>query len=615
MEMGGTSTMGRLLHVNLTSAEFSEVRLPPEILAAYLGGKGIGARLLLDWVPEKADPLGPDNALMFLTGPLTATTAPAMRACIVTKSPLTHTFLDSYFGGYFGPEIKYAGYDGIVLTGRSPEPVYLLVDHRGPSLQPAGDLWGTGAIETGDRIRQRRKDSGIKVACIGPAGENGVLYSLVCCDTNRHAGRGGAGAVMGSKNLKAIALKGNELVGLFDPNRFLRAVAEANHEIGLSEDCRVLMEAGTASAVEFADASGLIPARNFTDGTSKLAAKLGDHGQKQKLWLSRAACFGCPIGCSQMGAVRTGKYKHFITDIVEYETAAMLGTNLEIGDPRAVAHLNRLCDDLGIDTISAGACLGFAFEGAEKGIVPTDGLALAFGNADVAAELIERIVKKEGELGALLALGVKRAAKALGGEAEAIALHVKGLEMPAWGPRGTPGMGLAYMTADRGACHQRGFPAGYEATGEAWNGKPVEALALEGKAAMVKSLQDYLAGTDCLVKCDFGAMGVTADTYARMLNAATGRSVVASFFDLLGERVWNTTRLFNLREGMTTADERLPRRFIDEPLPSGPRQGHRITESDMKYLLQDYYALRGWDEAGRPTPETLHRLGIEPGTR
>jgi len=375
------------------------------------------------------------------------------------------------------------------------------------------------------------------------------------------------------------------------------------------------MEAGTASAVEFADASGLIPARNFTDGTSKLAAKLGDHGQKQKLWLSRAACFGCPIGCSQMGAVRTGKYKHFITDIVEYETAAMLGTNLEIGDPRAVAHLNRLCDDLGIDTISAGACLGFAFEGAEKGIVPTDGLALAFGNADVAAELIERIVKKEGELGALLALGVKRAAKALGGEAEAIALHVKGLEMPAWGPRGTPGMGLAYMTADRGACHQRGFPAGYEATGEAWNGKPVEALALEGKAAMVKSLQDYLAGTDCLVKCDFGAMGVTADTYARMLNAATGRSVVASFFDLLGERVWNTTRLFNLREGMTTADERLPRRFIDEPLPSGPRQGHRITESDMKYLLQDYYALRGWDEAGRPTPETLHRLGIEPGTR
>ncbi len=597
--------------MNLTSAEFSDVRLPPEILAAYLGGKGIGARLLLDWVPEKADPLGPDNALMFLTGPLTATTAPAMRACIVTKSPLTHTFLDSYFGGYFGPEIKYAGYDGIILTGRSPGPVYLLVDHRGPSLQPAGDLWGTGAIETGDRIRQLQKDPGIKVAGIGPAGENGVLYSLVCCDTNRQAGRGGAGAVMGSKNLKAVALKGNELVGLFDPNGFLRAVEEANREIRESEDCRVLMEAGTASAVEFSDASGLIPARNFTDGTSKLAAKLGDHGQKQKLWLSRAACFGCPIGCSQMGAVRTGKYKHFITDIVEYETAAMLGTNLEIGDPRAVAHLNRLCDDLGIDTISAGACLSFAFEGAEKGIVPTDGLELGFGNADVAAELIRRIAKKEGELGSLLSLGVKRAAKALGGDAEAIALHVKGLEMPAWGPRGTPGMGLAYMTADRGACHQRGFPAGYEATGEEWNGKPVEALALEGKAAMVKSLQDYLAGTDCLVKCDFGAMGVTADTYARMLNAATGRSVAASFFDRLGERVWNTTRLFNLREGMSTADERLPRRFIEEPLPSGPHQGHRITEADMKYLLQDYYALRGWDETGRPTPETLHRLGIK----
>lgn len=610
MTATNTSTMGRLLRVDLSSSTFSELLLPSEIPAAYLGGKGIGAKLLWDLVPEGADPLGPDNVLMFLAGPLTATTAPAMRACVVTKSPLTHTFLDSYFGGYFGPEIKYAGYDGIVLSGRSPEPVYLLIDHRGPSLQPAGELCGSGALESAKQIKARHNDPDIKVASIGPAGENGVLYALICCETNRQAGRGGAGAVMGAKNLKAIALKGNQLVGLSDRKAFLRAVSNANREISESEDCRVLMGAGTASAVEFANATGLIPARNFMDGTSKLAAKLGDHGQKQKLWLSRAACFGCPIGCSQMGAVRTGKYKSFITDIVEYETAAMLGTNLEIGDPRAVAHLNKLCDELGIDTISAGACLSFAFEAAEKGIIPTDGLTLSFGNADAAAALIERIARQEGELGALLAMGVKRAAGRIGPDAEAIALHVKGLEMPAWGPRGTPGMGLAYMTADRGACHQRGFPAGHEATGSEWNGKPVEALALEGKAAMLMSMQDYLAGTDCLVKCDFGAMGVSADTYARMLNAATGLNVEASFFDRLGERVWNTTRLFNLREGMRTADEKLPRRFVEEPLPSGPHKGHRITEADMKYLLQDYYAVRGWDETGRPTPETLARTGV-----
>jgi aldehyde:ferredoxin oxidoreductase len=372
-----------------------------------------------------------------------------------------------------------------------------------------------------------------------------------------------------------------------------------------------LMESGTAAAVEFADASGLIPSKNFTDGTSPLAAGLGDHGQGKKLWLSRAACFGCPIGCSQMGAVRTGRYKSFITDIVEYETAAMLGTNLDIGDPRAVAHLNRLCDELGLDTISAGACLGFAFEAVENGIIdPEPGIEMVFGSVAGAAAIIEQIALKKGALGKLLAKGVKAAAAEIGNGAGDIAMHVKGLEMPAWGPRGTPGMGLAYMTADRGACHQRGFPAGYEATGGMWEGKAVEALALEGKAALVYSLQNYLAGTDCLVKCDFGAMGVKPETYAIMLNAATGMNVDGSFFDMLGERVWNTTRMFNLREGMDTADETLPRRFVEEPLPSGPHKGHLISRSDMTYLLKDYYAIRGWDEKGHPTPETLTRTGV-----
>jgi aldehyde:ferredoxin oxidoreductase len=610
--MPDTSYMGQMLHIDLTKAKFADIKIPSWLIKIYMGGKGFGAKLLLDLVPENTHPLGPENVLMFLTGPLTSTPAPAMRACVVTKSPLTGSFLDSYFGGYFGPEIKYAGYDGLIFTGCSPDPVYLYIDHKGPSLKSAENIWGQGAMESNQSIRAELKTNDIRIASIGPAGENKVPFALICCETNRQAGRGGAGAVMGSKNLKAIAIKGNSLVKIFDKKMFKNAVSAANKEIKASLECQGLMAAGTAGSVEFANEAGLIPVRNFSDGTSPLAAKLGDRGQSQKLWLSRSACFGCPIACSQMGAVRTGRYASFVTDIVEYETAAMLGTNLEIGNPRAVAHLNRLCDELGIDTISAGACISFAFEAAEKGLLkPIDNLKLEFGNAGAAADLIEMIAHKKGPLGKLLSQGVKRAVQELGPKAEPLAMHVKGMEMPAWGPRGIPGMGLAYMTADRGACHQRGFPAGYEATGMEWKGKPVKALELEGKAELVFSLQNYLAGTDCLVKCDFGAMGVSPETYALLLRAATGSEIEASFFDELGERIWNTTRIFNLREGMDIKDEKLPRRFVEEPLPSGPYKGHRITEQDMKYLLRDYYRIRGWDSEGKPTQEILNKTGVE----
>lgn len=609
--MSDTSYMGRILHIDLTLGQFSELTIPGWLRESYMGGKGFGAKLLLDLVPEKADPLGPENVLMFLAGPLTSTLAPAMRACVVTKSPLTNTFLDSYFGGRFGPEIKYAGYDGLVFTGRSPDPVYLNIGSNGPRLKSAAGLRGQGAIESALSIKSELKDHDVKTATIGPAGENLVPYALICCETNRQAGRGGAGAVMGSKNLKALALKGHSLVKVFDKKMFNKALIQANDEIWSSPECKGLMAAGTAGSVEFASETGLIPVRNFSDGTSPLAARLGDKGQSEKLWLGRSACFGCPIACSQMGAVRTGRYASFVTDIVEYETAAMLGSNLEIGDPRAVAHLNRLCDELGLDTISAGACVSFAFEAAEKGLISSlPDQDLKFGNAPAAARLIELIARREGELGELLALGVKKAAEKLGPNAESLAMHVKGMEMPAWGPRGTPGMGLAYMTADRGACHQRGFPAGYEAAGLEWRGKPVKALELEGKAELLYSLQNYLAGTDCLVKCDFGAMGVSPETYALLLRAATGSEIEASFFDELGERIWNTTRIFNLREGMDIKDEKLPRRFVQEPLPSGPHKGHLITEDDMNYLLQDYYKIRGWDSSGKPSKKTLDSAGV-----
>jgi aldehyde:ferredoxin oxidoreductase len=282
-----------------------------------------------------------------------------------------------------------------------------------------------------------------------------------------------------------------------------------------------------------------------------------------------------------------------------------------IYDIRGLAHLVKLCDCFGLDSMSTGGVIGFVFEAAQKGIIRApEGIRLDFGSIEGAEYLIKAIAYKEGELGQLLSQGVKRASEKLEGGSDDFAVHVKGLECPAWGPRGTPGMGLAYMTADRGGCHQRGFMVAYEVGGAEYEDKPVEAHSLKKKAEMLIGLQNYLAGTDTLVKCDFGGFGVSPESYALLLSAATGRKVKPAFFDELGERVWNQTRLFNNREGFDCVQDRLPKRFVVEPLPSGPHKGHRITEEDMNYLRVDYYKVRGWDKMGKPKPETLKRVGL-----
>ena len=604
--------MGRLLMVDLSRRRIARVAVPQWMKDDYIGGKGFGARLLTDLCPTAADPMGPDNPLMFLTGPLSATAAPSMRACMVTKSPLTGLYLDSYFGGRFGPEIKYAGYDGIIVVGCADRPVYLWIGPDGQvAIRDAGKIWGHDALTANDLIKEDLGEPEAQVVTIGQAGENRVRIALVTCEYNRQAGRGGGGAVMGAKRLKGIAIKGHQLVRVNDPDAFMEACRRGHEEIRASQTCDELATLGTSSAVPFAATIGSIPFRNFQNQADEKADKLGDAGQQRHLFLTHAACFGCPIHCSQMGAVRTGKYASFVSDTVEYETAAMLGSNLDIHDIRAVAHLNRRCDEYGIDTISAGNIIGFAFEAAEKGLLtPPPGIELRFGSIQGADTLIEAIATRKDDLGRLLSDGVRRASEKLGGGAVDFAMHVKGMECPGWGPRGTPGMSLAYMTADRGACHQRGFMIAYELGGEPYQGQPVELETLDGKAAILCGEQDYLAGTDTLVKCDFGAMGVSPEAYAAMLQAATGMPTAPGRFAETGERIWNLTRLFNLREGMRTADERLPERATRSPLPGGPLKGRRVSPADAAAMLADYYRLRGWDPDGRPLPETLARLGI-----
>ncbi|GAB4271278.1 MAG: aldehyde ferredoxin oxidoreductase [Deferrisomatales bacterium] len=603
--------MGKLLSVDLGTGTVETREVSEGLLRTFVGGKGLGARLLYEWLPAGCDPLGDDNVLMFLTGPLTGTQAPAMRGCVVTKSPLTGTFLDSYYGGHFSPEIKYAGYDGIVIRGRAARPVYLWVDDDRVELRDATHLAGLDTVQTNWAIKDELGDASVKVACIGPAGEQGVRYALVSCEYNRQAGRGGAGTVMGAKRLKAVAVRGTRLVRVGDPEAFGAAVAKAYGELN-EETTGAFTAEGTAGSIPFANEAGLLPVRNYQDGVFDEADGLGAGAQVEALWERDVACAGCPIRCSKTGRLRGGRHAGTTSDAVEYENLAMLGSNLGISDIRAVTRLAERCDALGLDGMSTGGAIGFAMEAYERGVLGTsdaEGRELRFGDAEAAAYLVEAIAFGRGRLGKLLGQGVKRAAEELGGEAGSFAVHIKGLECPAWGPRSVPGMALALATADRGGCHQRAFPILYEVGGQ-WKGEPVDRLGLTHKGEIVAHLQNYLAALDTLVKCDFAQYGIQEDTYRALLAAATGMELSREGLLELGERVWNMVRLFNIREGFARKDDTLPRRFLTEPLPSGPYKGTVVREQDLQALLDDYYRVRGWDADARPLPETLDRLGL-----
>jgi len=610
MTLGGLSA--RILQVDLTSGNTSCEVLGEDLLNSYVGGKGLGARLLYDLVPPESDPLGPGNVLMFLAGPLTGTVAPSMRGCVVSKSPLTGTFCDSYHGGSFAQELRYAGYYGLLVRGKAPGPVCIVIEDGRVTVTDARGLWGMDTFETNSAVKAMLGDDSFRVACIGPAGENGVRFAMVSCEYNRHAGRGGLGAVMGSKLLKAVAIKGTQRVGASRPGAFMEAVRQAWREIAGSGNARAFRVDGTPGSVPYANAEGLLPFRNYREGTFPGVRGIDQEAQREAIWLRDTACAFCPIACGKVGVIRKGPGRGAVTDVVEYETAAMLGANLGISDIHHLAYAVRLCDGLGLDGMSTGGVIGFAMEAEEKGLLP-GALArpgLAFGDARGTLDLIQDIARRRTPLGDLLAQGVMRAAEEVGlGD---MAVHVKGLECPAWGPRGAPGMGLALMTADRGGCHQRAFPITYEVGGEEYRGKTLERLSLEGKAALVAGLQDYLAALDTLVKCDFAQYSVSEATYRAMLSSVTGQDWTGEDLLRLGERVWNVTRLFNVANGFGREQDSLPRRFSEEPLPGGPAQGHRITRQDQAAMLDEYYEVRGWDPQGRPLETTLDRLGIRP---
>lgn len=605
---------GKILKVNLTSRKIqmvsTEKYFDPKL---FVGGKGLGAVVLWKELKPNVKPLSPENIIVFSTGPLTGTLCPSTRMCIVTKSPLTNAFCDSHIGGHLGAEVKFAGYDAIIVAGKSGQPIYVWINNEGVEFCDANHLWGLDTFQTEEKIREEREDPTVRVACIGQAGERLVKFALVSTERYRHAGRGGVGAVMGLKNLKAIAVKGSGHIRLHNPESFMETAQEARKVVLENQTIRARRRWGTTRSVLFSSDQDLFPTRNFTAATFEKAENLSAEVFERRFWIKHKACHGCPVNCGKLGVVRGGIYAGTVVEGAEYETATMLGANCGIGNHEAVAHANMLCDKLGLDTISTGNVIAFAMECYEKGILSqkeTNGLQLNFGNEEALIGAIKRIATREG-FGSLLADGVKQLSEKLGEKTKGFAMHVKGLELPGWGIRAAPGMGLAYATADRGGCHMRAWTIGYEVSGIAPDGSSINRYSIEKRPEIVKSQQDYYAACDCLVACQFVKDAVGKERYVQMLNAATGFEITVEEFVKVGERIWNLTRMFNIREGFNRKDDVLPRRVLTEPLPSGVAKGQTLTEAQLNQMLDEYYKLRGWDvQTGIPSEEKLAELNL-----
>lgn len=606
---------GKILEADLTSQKTQEVSTESYFdIKSFIGGKGLGALALWKELKPHTDPFSPENILVFSTGPLTGTPCPSVRMCIVTKSPLTHTFCDSHVGGHLGPEIKFAGYDAIIVRGESESPVYLWVNNEEVEICDAKHLWGQDTFQTEEKIRTERKDLTIRVACIGPAGEHLVKFALINTERYRQAGRGGVGAVMGSKNLKALAVKGSGQIRFQNLEAFTQVAEEAREAVLENKTIRARRRWGTTRSVLYSSDQDLFPTRNFSEAIFEEAENLSAEVFEKLFWVKHKACYGCPVNCGKLGVVRSGSYAGTVVEGAEYETAALLGANCGISNHEAIVYANMLCDKLGLDTISTGNVIAFAMECYEKGILTpkeTDGLQLNFGNEEALTRVIPKIAKREG-VGNLLADGVKRLSEKLGEKTRDFAMHVKGLELPGWGVRAAPGMGLAYATADRGGCHMRAWTISHEVSGVAPDGTTIDRYSIERRAEIVKAQHDYFAACDSLVACQFVKDIVGKERYVQMLSAATGMKMTVDEFVRVGERTWNLVRMFNVREGFTRKDDTLPKRILTEPLPSGIAKGQRLTRAQLSQMLDEYYKLRGWNiQTGIPGREKLRELELD----
>ena len=602
------SYTGRILHIDVGARKTWVQTVDAGFLKKYLGGVGLATRLVYDNTPAGCDPLGPDNALCFACSAFAGTTMPVgTKHGVASKSPLTGMIGDSLSGSHFSEMLKRAGWDGLVIKGQADEWTTVFIDDDDVRFLDASSLVGKGTMATQHALREEFGDENVRISSIGPAGEHLVRFALIDND-GRQVGRTGNGAVMGSKRIKAIAIRGSQPITVADPVGLLketRRLIEITQGPG-TEKYRVL---GTPSNVLNMNKLGVLPTRNFSETVFEHAEEVSGERLAERYTVKAVACAGCSIACEHWGKVTSGKYKGAIAG-VDYEPLFALGPNCGIGTMEAVLRLLQDADELGLDGMSVGVVVSWAMECYERGILSKedcDGLELHFGNDEAAVALLDKIAHREG-IGDLLAEGTKRASEKVGKGSEHFAMQVKGLEMPGYDVRGmkTFAMGLAVGT--RGPCHNRSLAYEADVKGE------VNRFTVEpGRGKIAKEKEEYAAVFDSLVLCKF-LRNCFDDFFAdaaRIYTMATGIPLTAEELKATGERVWTLKKAFNIREGWTKADDWLPGRCLHDPMPSGPGKGVFITEDELRMEIDDYYQARGWTSEGLIPKSKLIELGLE----
>ena len=596
---------GRALVVDLTARRSEWQPLHEDVLRRFIGGTGLGAYLLYEHCPPGVDPMSPENPLIFVTSPLVGSRlTTSSKFAVLTKSPLTGFIGDSLSSSFLATELKKTGCDALVIVGRSTSPTLLSIDDGEVEFLDASDLLGLTTSQTELAVKKRLGHRR-RVACIGPAGENLVRFASISNDGGRQAGRTGPGTVMGSKNLKAIALRGTQAVPTFDPDRL--------NEVGLDLTRRSLGPAtekyrtlGTVANVSVFNRLGTLPTRNFQESTFELADSIGGEALHAGHHVKNAHCANCTIGCEQI--VQTNDDGPTARGRMEYESSFALGPLVGVGDPNAIIRASRLCDELGMDTISAGATVAWAMESHERGLLTgNEGRPeLKFGNEDALMSTLASIGSREG-IGDLLAYGSRAAAQQIGGGSEAWAMHVKGLEMPGYEPRSLKTMALGLAVSTRGACHNRS--SAYEADFSAAVDR-LEAGRERGRITM--DGEDFGAVLDSLIWCKFlrKAFDDMYEESAEIYELVTGWTMRADDLKLAGERVNNLKKAFNIREGWNRADDTLPARVLEEPLADGVAKGVGLTPDDLDMMIRAYYDARGWTQDGLIPASKLRELGL-----
>jgi len=602
----------RVLHVDLSNHTYSLITLDETIKRRLLGGNGLGAYYLCNMLKPGIDPLSPGNLLIFATGPFTGTPmSGAGLTAIISKSPLTGLFFDSYFGGHFGPSLKYAGYDAILLSGKSPKPVYLFIDNGRISFEDASILKGLDTIRCQQEIRKRLGHENLEIACIGPAGENLVKFASIISGT-RASGRGGMGAVMGSKGLKAVAVRGTGGVEVGNQDKFFDFVIKNNEKLkGHPAVSKGFSVYGSGVSLSDYSKQGILGTRNWQTETFEAAEEISPKTniERSRLIKSRA-CNACVVRSSKVWSARDGEYRGCISE-PEYETFFSMGSLCGNSSFDSIILADRICDEYGMDTMTAGGVIAFAMECYEKGILGKEetGMDLRFGDHKSLIKMLHKIANRE-ELGDILAEGTRRAAEIIGKGSERYAIHTKGLEFAGHSARVHKGQAVGYATSNRGGSHQD-TRMGLERSGK------IERSEIKGKGSFAKNTQDMTALCDSLIVCrrvteaSFGYF-VENDELMELINMVTGYNYDLNDIQRIGERVYNLERIFNVREGISRKDDTLPYRFLNEPIPDGVTEGAYVSENQLNEMLDEYYQLRGWDPSkAAPTNGTIRRLGLD----